>query len=98
MLYLRCQVEAFAFGPNKWGSAEALDAEFEKRQREKKARKEKKFEAKLKDLRRKTKSNLHVQRKEAQHVHEFVLRRDEETGQEREFCEGCGMEVEVETF
>lgn len=98
MLYLRCQVESFAFSDKKWGSPEALDAEFEKRQKEKKARKEKKFEAKLKDLRRKTKSNLHVQRKEAAHVHEFVLQRDEETGEEQEVCAGCGMDVDVETF
>lgn len=98
MLYLRCQVEDFAFGPDKWGSPEALDAEFEKRQADKKARKDKKFEAKLKELRRKTKSNLHVQRREAAHVHSFVLRQDEETGQEQEVCDGCGMAVEVETL
>lgn len=98
MLYLRCQVEEFAFGPNKWGSPEALDQEFEKRQAEKKARKDKKFEAKLKDLRRKTRSNLHVQRKEAAHVHQFTLRKDAESGLEHEVCDGCGMEVEVETL
>ena len=40
MLFLRMQVEAFAI--RKWGSLEALDAEFERRQNEKKTQKGKK--------------------------------------------------------
>lgn len=39
------KVEAFAW--EKWGSPEALDAEFERREAEKKERKERKFKAKL---------------------------------------------------
>jgi len=44
MLYLRCQVEDFAW--KKWGSLapEALDAEWERRAEEKKKKKVKKFE------------------------------------------------------
>ena len=55
MLFLRCQVEEYAF-KEKWGSAEALDAEFERRTAEKRARKDKKFREKLTDLKRKTRT------------------------------------------
>ncbi|KAK3684152.1 XPA protein C-terminus-domain-containing protein [Podospora appendiculata] len=55
MLFLRYQVEEYAFG-QKWGSAEALDAEFERRETDKKRRKEAKFKEKLLDLKRKTRT------------------------------------------
>jgi DNA excision repair protein len=55
MLFLRYQVEDYAFN-HKWGSAEALDAEFERREAEKKRRKEAKFKEKLLDLKRKTRT------------------------------------------
>lgn len=54
MLYLRFQVEEYAFSDRKWGSAEALDAEFEKRESEKKRRKEAKFQTKLRELKKRT--------------------------------------------
>lgn len=53
-LFLRFQVEEYAFSPKKWGSPEALDAEFEKRQMEQKRRKEKKFNSKLEELKKRT--------------------------------------------
>lgn len=53
-LFLRLQVEAYAFSDRKWGSPEALDVEYEKRQKVAKARKEKKFKNKLEDLKKKT--------------------------------------------
>ena len=53
MLYLRYQVEEYAF-TKKWDSAEALDEEFEKREGEKKKRKEDKFRSKLQELKKKT--------------------------------------------
>ena len=56
MLFLRCQVEEYAIG-TKWGSAEALDAEFERREADKKRRKEAKFQEKLLDLKRKTRTD-----------------------------------------
>ncbi|KAK0612789.1 XPA protein C-terminus-domain-containing protein, partial [Bombardia bombarda] len=56
MLFLRYQVEEYAF-KQKWGSVEALDAEFEKRETEKKRRKEAKFKEKLLDLKRKTRTD-----------------------------------------
>ncbi|TPX62375.1 hypothetical protein PhCBS80983_g00500 [Powellomyces hirtus] len=45
LLYLRSQVEKFAW--EKWGGPEALDAEFERRESEKKERKDKKFKLKM---------------------------------------------------
>jgi len=40
MLYLRCQVEEYAFSEKKWGSAAALDEEFARRESDKKKRKD----------------------------------------------------------
>ena len=54
MLFLRYQVEDYAFSARKWGSPEALDAEFAKREADKKRRKEEKFRTKLNDLRKRT--------------------------------------------
>lgn len=56
MLFLRYQVEDYAFN-TKWGSAEKLDAEFERRENMKKRRKEEKFKEKLLDLKRKTRTD-----------------------------------------
>ncbi|EMD92000.1 hypothetical protein COCC4DRAFT_201522 [Bipolaris maydis ATCC 48331] len=53
-LFLRLQVEAYAFSPAKWGSPEALDAEYAKRQVISKERKQKKFQNKLEDLKKRT--------------------------------------------
>ncbi|KAK8141316.1 hypothetical protein G3M48_000285 [Beauveria asiatica] len=56
MLFLRCQVEEYAL-TTKWGSSEALDAEYERRETLKKARKERQFRDKLTDLKRKTRTD-----------------------------------------
>lgn len=58
MLYLRYQVEEYAFN-TKWGSAAALDAEFEKREADKKRRKEEKFRTKLQELKKKTRTEAY---------------------------------------
>jgi len=55
-LYLRCQVEDFAW--TKWGSPEALDAEWEHRTEEKKKKKDKKVEEELLDLRRRIRESV----------------------------------------
>ncbi|KAI0967992.1 XPA protein C-terminus-domain-containing protein [Xylaria arbuscula] len=60
MLFLRYQVEAYAFGETKWGSSEALDAEFERREAEKKRRKEAKFKEKLLDLKKRTRTDAYL--------------------------------------
>ncbi|GAA5831114.1 hypothetical protein JCM11251_005149 [Rhodosporidiobolus azoricus] len=97
MLFLRCQVEDYAFSAQKWGSPEALDAEFERREAEKKDKKSKKFAKKLQELRRKTKTNVWHRRVEAEHRHEFE---DgvKEGGEPVQRCRECGFEVDVEVF
>jgi DNA-repair protein complementing XP-A cells len=58
-LFLRYQVEEYAFSAAKWGSPEALDAEFERREKDKKERKEKKFNTKLAELKKRTLVDAH---------------------------------------
>ncbi|OAA57419.1 DNA repair protein rad14 [Niveomyces insectorum RCEF 264] len=58
MLFLRYQVEEYAIG-TKWGSAEALDAEFVRREADKKRRKEAKFKDKLLELKKKTRTEAY---------------------------------------
>ncbi|ORY09927.1 XPA protein C-terminus-domain-containing protein [Clohesyomyces aquaticus] len=53
-LFLRLQVEAYAFSEKKWGGPERLDEEWQKRQKIAKERKEKKFKSKLDDLKKRT--------------------------------------------
>ncbi|GAA6009934.1 hypothetical protein JCM11491_000872 [Sporobolomyces phaffii] len=97
MLFLRCQVEEYAFSDKKWGSPEALDAEFEKRESEKKDKKNRKFEKKLKELRKKTKTNVWHRREEERHEHTFEDATGDQ-GQSVQRCTECGVEVEVESF
>lgn len=59
MLFLRCQVEAYAFGAAKWGSAAALDAEFERRDTDRRRRREAKFRERLLDLKRRTRTDAY---------------------------------------
>lgn len=99
MLFLRVQVETFAFSDKKWGSPEALDAEFARREAEKKEKKGKKFEKKLKELRRGTKTTVWQKRVENEHRHDFgdgSIR--DINGNEIQRCIECGFVVEVETF
>ena len=96
MLFLREQVEAYAFSEKKWGSPEALDAEFERREAEKKKKKNKKFEDSLKDLRRRTATSRWHERKEAEHEHTFsqesFLNVD---GQSVQQCSDCGVTCDL---
>lgn len=62
-LYLRYQVEEYAFSSRRWGSAEALDAEFERREKGKKERREKKFNDKLAELKKKTRVDAYRRNK-----------------------------------
>ncbi|KAK8077148.1 hypothetical protein PG996_003318 [Apiospora saccharicola] len=59
MLFLRYQVEEYAFSDKRWGSSEALDEEFERRETEKKKRKEAKFKSKLLDLKKRTRTDAY---------------------------------------
>lgn len=99
MLFLRCQVEAFAFSDRKWGSAEALDAEFERREAEKKDKKSKKFAKKLSELRKKTRTNVWHRRQDAEHRHEFeTVDAEDGSGGTVQRCVECGFQVDVESF
>ena len=112
MLFLRYQVEEYAF-KEKWGSSAALDAEFEKREADKKRRKEAKFKEKLLDLKRKTRTEAFRRQGAAggaqpkafgdamgggKHVHEWGRTVENEVGETVKTCVGCGMEVEEMEF
>ncbi len=65
MLFLRYQIEDYAFSSKKWGSPEALDEEFTKRETDKKKRKEDKFKSKLQELKKKTRVEAYRRSREA---------------------------------
>jgi DNA-repair protein complementing XP-A cells len=96
MLYCRYQVEEFAW--KKWGSPEALDAEWEKRTAEKKKKKTKKFEQGLQELRKRTREGVWQKRKDAEHKHEFGETTTNEDGVDVQICHECGFTIEVEEF
>ncbi|TFK57474.1 hydrophilic protein [Heliocybe sulcata] len=96
MLFLRCQVEEFAW--NKWGSPEALDEEWERRETEKKKKKNKKFEQGLKELRRRTREGVWQKRKDAEHRHVFGVVEKGDDGAGKQVCHECGFTIEVEEF
>ncbi|KAI6133269.1 hypothetical protein EDD16DRAFT_1467572, partial [Pisolithus croceorrhizus] len=95
MLFLRLQVEDFAW--KKWGSPEALDAEWERRVEEKKKKKSKKFEESLRDLRRRTREGIWQRRKNQEHQHVFGTAQRTEDGHDRQTCHECGFTVDVRT-
>ena len=94
MLFLRCQVEDFAW--KKWGSAEALDAEWERRTEEKKNKKNKKFEEGLRELRKRTREGVWQRRKDQEHKHAFGGVEVGEDGHGQQICHECGFTVDVE--
>ncbi|ORY99263.1 DNA repair protein RAD14 [Syncephalastrum racemosum] len=97
MLYVREMVEEYAF--KKWGSAEGLDAEYERREKQKKDKKDKKFKEKLADLRRRTMtSTWERKRQEGPHQHVFGDPVEDEHGVTVQTCEECGLAVESEEF
>ncbi|KAJ5981045.1 DNA repair protein rad14 [Penicillium waksmanii] len=113
MLYLRYQVEEYAFSSKKWGSTEALDAEFERREEDKKKRREAKFKTKLQDLKKRTRVEAYRRNRQGasggqfgddlasnrKHVHQWGrLVENPETGIGVKTCVDCGMEVEELEF
>ncbi|KAI9311835.1 XPA protein C-terminus-domain-containing protein, partial [Dichotomocladium elegans] len=96
MLYVREMVEEYAF--KKWGGEEGLDAEYERREIQKKEKKEKKFKEKLADLRRRTMtSTWERKRQKGPHKHVFgTPEEDPATGSTTETCIECGLVVESE--
>ncbi|KAG6837037.1 hypothetical protein H0H93_015900 [Arthromyces matolae] len=94
MLYLRYQVEEFAW--KKWGSPEALDLEYERRVQEKNKKKNKKFEQGLKELRKRTKGTIWQRRRDEEHKHVFGALERGPDGQSLQVCHTCGFSVEHE--
>lgn len=92
MLFLRGQVEAYAFGPSKWGSAAGLDAEYHRRTNEKAKKRTRRFQEGLERLRKRTiRDNLWQERRDSEHVHEWTT-----AGGQTQQCSGCGQRVTVE--
>ncbi|KAF7721159.1 hypothetical protein EC973_005156 [Apophysomyces ossiformis] len=98
MLYVREMVEDYAF--KKWNGPEGLDAEYERREAYKKAKKDKKFKDKLADLRRRTMmSTWERKRMDGPHKHEFApVIEDEEASTTTQTCITCGLVIESEEF
>jgi DNA-repair protein complementing XP-A cells len=94
MLFVRMQVEAFAF--KKWGGPESLDKEWERRVEQAKQRKGKKFAQSLRDLRRKTRESEWQLRQDAIHKHEFGIVENTGDAHGVQRCMECGFEIEVE--
>jgi DNA-repair protein complementing XP-A cells len=93
MLYMRYQVEEYAF--KKWGTPEALDAEYERRIQQKKSRKEKKFLLKLKEMRRKTRAEILTRKGDyGPHVHDWGVPTDGPGGTINRRCMSCGLTTE----
>lgn len=112
MLYLRYQVEEYAFG-RKWGSAEKLDEEFGRREGEKKRRKEERFREKLRELKKKTRVEAYRRGRQGgkaggefgdevggggKHVHVWGRAVEDGEGVGVKTCVECGMEVEELEF
>jgi DNA-repair protein complementing XP-A cells len=111
MLFLRYQVEEYAFN-TKWGSAEALDAEFERREVNKKKQKEDKFKSKLLELKKKTRTEAYRKAMRTgakggtfgdalgggRHEHEWGRTVENADGISVKACIECGMEVEELEF
>ena len=111
MLYLRYQVEDYAFSAQKWGSAEALDEEFEKRKQISSDRRDKKFQKGLKELKKRTRVEAYQRARagggggfgdtigKGKHEHEWgEAVEDPESGATKRRCVDCGMEVEELEF
>ena len=96
VLFLRYQVEEFAW--KKWGSPEALDAEYERRVSQKKKKKNKKFEDSLRELRRRTRETVWQRRKDEEHKHVFGVVEKDANGIGKQVCHECGFTIDVEEF
>ncbi|KAI0702466.1 thioesterase-like superfamily-domain-containing protein [Cytidiella melzeri] len=92
MLFLRYQVEEFAW--TKWGSPEALDAEYERRVSLKSKKKNKKFEDGLKELRRRTRETVWQRRKDQEHKHVFGVVEKDLDGVGKQVCHECGFTID----
>lgn len=96
-LFLRFQVEEYAW--KKWGSAEGLDREWERREAARLLRRDKKYQNKMKEMRKKTRAEEYTrklrngQRLGERHVHKWAEPIKEDNVQRRR-CIECGIETE----
>ena len=113
MLFLRYQVEEYAF-TKKWGSAEKLDEAWEKREEEKKRRKNEKFKSKLQELKKRTRVEAYKRSKQTgaggggdfgddmskggKHAHVWGRAVENDDGVGVKTCVECGMQVEELEF
>ncbi|KAJ3373682.1 hypothetical protein GGF31_000526 [Allomyces arbusculus] len=105
-LYLREHVEEFAIA--KWGSLEKIDAEIDRREEERRAKREVKQKKQVAKLRQATRTSLWRDKIAGEaaalsgpHVHEWVPAEDggedgEGGGENAQVCRGCGMRSEIE--
>lgn len=92
MLYVRFQVEEYAI--KKWGTLDALDAEYERRLEMKKQRKDKKYLDKLREMRKKTRAENWTKTAREVHVHDWSEDVAADENHTKRRCQTCGMETE----
>lgn len=99
-LFLRLQIEEYAW--KKWGSAEGLDAEWERREKARLDRRDKRYQAKMKEMRKKTRAEEYTRKLrngqglDDRHVHDWLAPLVD-TGNDRlvrRRCIDCGIETE----
>ncbi|KAM8801902.1 DNA repair protein complementing XP-A cells isoform 2-T2 [Rhynchonycteris naso] len=92
-LYLKLQIVKRAL--EVWGSLEALEEEKEVRQKNREKMKQKKFDKKVKELRRAVRSSV-WKREVAAHQHEYEPEEDLGDDMYRKICTVCGHELTYE--
>lgn len=97
-LFLRFQVEEFAW--KKWGSPEGLDKEWERREAMRLQRREKRYQDKLKEMRKKTRAEEYTRKLRngmslgERHVHSWSEPISAGGNIVRRRCIDCGIETE----
>lgn len=97
-LFLRFQVEEFAW--KKWGSAEGLDQEWEKREKARLDRRDKRYQDKMKEMRKKTRAEEYTRKLRdgkslgERHVHDWAAPVAIGDKMVKRRCVDCGIETE----
>ncbi|XYA01904.1 DNA repair protein rad14 [Meyerozyma guilliermondii] len=99
-LFLRFQVEQFAW--KKWGSAEKLDEEWERREKARLDRRDKKYNEKLKEMRKKTRAEEYTRKLRngqnlgERHSHQWsqAIAMPGNANMVKRRCIDCGLETE----
>lgn len=97
-LFLRFQVEEFAW--KKWGSPEGLDAEWERRERVRLERRDKRYQDKMKEMRKKTRAEEYTRKLREgkalgeRHVHLWAAPVSIGEKMVKRRCVDCGIETE----